>query len=289
MMAIVAPILFSLCTLDITIGFSRDYRAFVLSDDATTSLIRDWANIARPVVESLAAWVADFILGEKIYRCWVVYGRNWLVIVPSTVLYLANLAISFKTYSIIGEAGGIPGATVPANSGNAFEDLNLAFFATIAAQNVLTSSILIWRIWSVEREQANLFDGTPRYELRRIITVIAESGAAYTTFVLLSLITDAAHSNGLYVTSDFMAPTAGMAFNIILIRCSPERDRQFTTYGQVSTLRAAHQTTTLASEPTIYIRQNDSRDKEFIGTDGRSSHSNLSKAVRIAKKVEAEV
>ncbi|KXN88449.1 hypothetical protein AN958_07360 [Leucoagaricus sp. SymC.cos] len=242
MMAIGGLIPFIVCNPNLMMGFSCNYRAFMQSENAQKVLIADWTNIAQ-VRTAFGAWVADFIL---IYRCWIVYACQWLVIVPSVILYLTNLAISFRVYAMMVEAGGIPDGSVPANAG-AFRSFLLAFFVTIAAQNALTTGILIWRIWLVERKQTRLNEDPPHY-LRQIIRALAESGAAYTTFVLMSLIASVAHSYALYPISDMMMQTAGIAFNLILIRCSPERDQQFTTFHrELSTLRIAHQNTTLGS------------------------------------------
>ncbi|KXN81202.1 hypothetical protein AN958_05783 [Leucoagaricus sp. SymC.cos] len=199
MMAIAGLTLFIVCTLNVTMGFSRDYRAFIQSEDAKKALIADWTNIARvrPVIAAFGAWVADFIL---IYRCWIVYGRRWLVIVPSVILYLTNLAIAGRVYAIMAEAGGVPGGTVPANAG-AFRSFNLAFLTTIATQNILTTGILIRGIWLVEGNQTRMIGGPPRY-LRQVMRVFAESGSVYTTFVLMMLISSGAHSNALYPISD---------------------------------------------------------------------------------------
>ncbi|KXN87785.1 hypothetical protein AN958_08141 [Leucoagaricus sp. SymC.cos] len=258
MMAITGLTLFIVCTLNVMMGFSRDFRAFVQSENAEKALIADWTNIAR-VRTAFGACVADFIL---IYRCWIVYGRRWLVIVPSVVLYLTSLAISGTTYALMAEAGGIPDGTIPANAGT-FRTLLLAFFATIAAQNVLTTGILIWRIWLFERNQTIMIGNTPRY-LRQVIRVIAESGAAYTTFVLMTLISIAAYSNALYPISDM----ARIAFNMILVRCSPERDRQFTTFhhSELSALEVSSRWTT-TPKSAVFDQQNKPRDIELIGAD----------------------
>ncbi|KXN81349.1 hypothetical protein AN958_05143 [Leucoagaricus sp. SymC.cos] len=273
MMAIGGLILFIVCTLDITLAFSSNYRAFVHSENAEKALIADWSNIAE-VRTAFGAWVADFIL---IYRCWIVCGGHWPVIVPSVILYLTNLAISFRVYAMMAEAGGIPHGTVPENAG-AFRSFLLAFFTTIATQNVLTTGILIWRIWLVERKQTKLNGDPPRY-LRQIIRALAESGAAYTTFVLMTLIASAAHSNALYPISGM---ATGIAFNLILIRCSPERDRQFTTFHrELSTLRIAHKSTTLGSDLIVLDQQKTTREMKSIGacsehyTNERSSHDNF--------------
>ncbi|KXN83507.1 hypothetical protein AN958_01365 [Leucoagaricus sp. SymC.cos] len=277
-MTIVALILFTICTLDITMSFSRDFRAVVKSDDAETVLMApaDWTNVGQ------------------IYRCWIVYGRRWLVIIPSALLYLANLAISLRVFAMMGAAGGIPTLT---NAG-AFRTSLLAFCSTIAAQNVLTTGILIWRIWLVDRAaRVFKFGNRPRY-LQQIIRALAESGALYTTVVLLTLIFTVAQKTALYVVNTLMIQAAGVAFNMILVRCSPERDHQFSMFhhNELATLRVAHQGTLLESGSIVHSRRHMPRDLDSIGADSsehyndeRLSHKGLeSKGIRIMKSVEVE-
>ncbi|KAJ6536149.1 hypothetical protein B0H19DRAFT_1270946 [Mycena capillaripes] len=52
--------------------------------------IREWINIARTFDQTANMMMGDFVL---IYRCFVVYGRRWMVITPSFVLYLAGIAV----------------------------------------------------------------------------------------------------------------------------------------------------------------------------------------------------
>ncbi|KXN81839.1 hypothetical protein AN958_03608 [Leucoagaricus sp. SymC.cos] len=264
MMAIVVLLLFIVTTLDIAMCFSRNLRAFVRSDNPLAVLTSptDWTNLGQPVNEAVGAWAADFIL---IYRCWIVYSRRWPVIIPSTLLYLAVVAICLRVFAMMGAARGIP---TLANA-NAFTTSLLAFCSTVAVQNVLTTGLLIWRIWLVERSQAGGFEfgDRPRY-LHRISTVLAESGAAYTVVVLITLILTAAQSPVVYVMSDLMTPTAGISFNMILVRCSPERDRQFTTFNQneISTLRAARQNATSESASIACNELDKPHTVELIGT-----------------------
>ncbi|KXN83513.1 hypothetical protein AN958_01371 [Leucoagaricus sp. SymC.cos] len=86
----------------------------------------------------------------------------------------------------------------------------------------------------------------------------------------MMLISSAAHSNALYPISDMMIQTAGIAFNMIFVRCSPERDRQFTTFhhNDLSTLQVLPRwTTTQESVSTVFNRQNNPHDIGLTGAD----------------------
>lgn len=121
------------------------------------------------------------------------------------------------------------------------------FFLTFFWEQV----ILIWRIWKVEkRTQVFLDQIEPLYQsyhLRNVIHVIAESGAFYTTCVVITFIVSAIKSNALYpvsnVVSIFACPSSstlnalqtlivtGISFNAILARSSERRIQHFTKVG----------------------------------------------------------
>ncbi|KXN85599.1 hypothetical protein AN958_11107 [Leucoagaricus sp. SymC.cos] len=159
---------------------------------------------------------------------------RWLLAIIALVLFILctlNVSLGFvrNFYAFVESK----------NAGRAF----VGYWTTIAAVRVCKySSILIWRIWLVDRSTKDFRMGDGRRYLHEIIVAFAESGAAYTTIVLVTLVLVAARSNALYLVSAL----ARIAFNVIFVRCSPERDRQFTTFHQneISTLRIACQNRT---------------------------------------------
>ncbi|KAF5347892.1 hypothetical protein D9756_010197 [Leucocoprinus leucothites] len=207
-MMIVALTLFAICTFDTAIGLLHNFHAFVQSEDAEKELlnIADWINIARSVNQTVAMILGDFVL---IYRCWIVYGRRWLVITPSLILYLGNLAMAAKLIEV--EANPKTHRDISLNSSQ-IRPWWLAFFAITAIQNILTTAILIWRIWRVEKQSERFMNHSgsmvhqPRH-LRKVIRVIAESGAAYTTCVFVTFLVSVTQSNALYPTSDMVCDT----------------------------------------------------------------------------------
>lgn len=69
----------------------------------------------------------------------------------------------------------------------------------------------MWRIWRVEKQSERYMDrnsgsliNRPRH-LRKVIRVIAESGAAYTLMVFTTFLVSAIESNALYPTSDMVS------------------------------------------------------------------------------------
>ncbi|KAJ6524203.1 hypothetical protein B0H19DRAFT_1043028 [Mycena capillaripes] len=89
-------VIFVVSTLDDVTGMMHIMAAFVrykgpggAAEELTN--IRDWINIVRTFTHTTGAVLGDFVL---IYRCYIVYGRRWKVIVPSFILYLTAIAIA---------------------------------------------------------------------------------------------------------------------------------------------------------------------------------------------------
>ncbi|KAF9448967.1 hypothetical protein P691DRAFT_855964 [Macrolepiota fuliginosa MF-IS2] len=232
MMTSVAVVLFAICTFDVAIGLLHNFRTFIDSSDPTQVFlnIADWITIARGVNQVTAMILGDFVL---IYRCWVVYGRRWLTIAPSLILFFGGISVAVRLINIGVEP--TTQRTIALNS-NQVLAWGMAFFAITAMQNVLTTSILVWRIWRVEKESEKfIYSGPamvhqPRH-LRRVMRVIAESGAVYSMMVFTTFLVGVIRSNALYPASDMTLQAAGIAFNVILIRSSARRDQQFTAFG----------------------------------------------------------
>ncbi|KXN87787.1 hypothetical protein AN958_08143 [Leucoagaricus sp. SymC.cos] len=222
-LAIIALVMFILCTLNVLLGFVRNFYAFVESKHAGKALV--------------GAYVPDLFLVRKLLN----HGS--------------------QTMSDVTEC--------------------------------LDNNILIRRIWLVDRSTKDFRMGDERRYLHEIMVVFAESGAAYMTIVLITLILVAAHSNALYLVSAL----ARIAFNVIRVQCSPERDRRFTTFHQheILTPRLAHQNRTSESV-TVINQQDKSHAKELIDrksearVDEQSSHNDLNeKVIRVAREDESQV
>jgi len=230
--------LFVVSTFDDIIGLVHMILAFVKytgpgGAKGELTNIHEWINIVRSFDQIGIMLVGDFVL---IYRCFVVYGRRWPAIAVSFTLYLTGIAMSIKLMYV---EITTTNAAITLNS-NVIKPWWSAFFAITAAQNVLTTSLLVWRIWRVEhqnerfRASRNISLSAPvtQPRLRKVIRVIAESGLAYSTLVFVTFVVSLCNSNALYPVSDAALQAAGITFNVIIIRSTPRRDDEFIDFDQ---------------------------------------------------------
>ncbi|KAF7367057.1 hypothetical protein MSAN_00964900 [Mycena sanguinolenta] len=195
--------------------------------------IHEWINIARSFDQVSIMIVGDFVL---IYRCFVVYGRRWAAIAVSFILYLAGIAMGIKLMHVEITTSN---AAITLSS-NAITPWSSSFFAITAAQNVLTTSLLVWRIWRVERRNERLRASrsislpAPVHQsrLRKVIRVIAESGLVYSTLVFITFVASRCNTNTVYLAANVALQATGITFNVIIIRSTPRRDDEFIDFDQ---------------------------------------------------------
>ncbi|TFK39225.1 hypothetical protein BDQ12DRAFT_583199, partial [Crucibulum laeve] len=164
-----------LITFDMVLSFYHSLLAFVSAtgpDAATRSYtdISSWINVTKAFKKSLVGVYIDF---SQIYRCWVVYNRSWLSVSLSLLLWLGCLACGVR---IIFLAGTLH---VPALvNGEVTYPYNATFWGISVAVNIVTTGLLVWRLWTVDQEIAQYrMNHSVQHEslLRHVMRIMLES------------------------------------------------------------------------------------------------------------------
>ncbi|KAJ7786754.1 hypothetical protein B0H14DRAFT_3893541 [Mycena olivaceomarginata] len=244
--------LFVVATFDVIIGLLHNLQAFAFytgEGGAAQELadISGWINVARTAAHAVQMILGDFVLANiqvgclsplrripidvALIRCYIVYSRCWKVLIPSLILYFGGVAIAIK---LVEAQASLNYAKTTVTSSD-IRPWSETFFCITAVQNTLTTGLLIWRIWRVEREieeYRTSANGTRNNSpFRKVIRVIAESGFAYTLMVFLTFLVDLCNTNLVYCFADLTHQATGIAFNVVIMRTSPSRDEQFTIFA----------------------------------------------------------
>ncbi|KAF7348485.1 hypothetical protein MVEN_01365900 [Mycena venus] len=264
--------IFVVSTFDDIIGMIHIIIAFVKYKGAggpeeEFTNIRDWLNIVRTIDQAANMIMGDFIL---IYRCYVVYGRRWTVITPSFMLYLTGIATAVKLIVVQITTSN---TAITLNS-NVIKPWSSAFFAINAAQNILTTSLLVWRIWRVERRNEKFRAGNislsapiDQSRLRKVIRVVAESGLAYSTLVFMTFVADVCNSNTQYPFATTVLQATGITFNVIIIRSTPRREDEFTDFEKIERGIAAQNPGRAFN--TLQFRSHSTADRRKVIENGK--------------------
>ncbi|KAF7344927.1 hypothetical protein MVEN_01655100 [Mycena venus] len=226
--------LFVVATFDVVIGLLHNLQAFAFytgGGGAAQELsdISGWINMARTVAQVIQMILGDFVLANiQMLYCLLPPLES-----PNTLFNSIFRGFAMAIMLIKAQAS-LKHEKTTMNSSD-IRPWSETLFCITAVQNALTTGLLIWRIWRVEREieklRANTSGKTNNQPFRKVIRVIAESGFAYTLMVFLTFVINVCKSNLIYPFANSTLQATGIAFNVIIMRTSPSRDEQFTVFA----------------------------------------------------------
>ena len=128
----------------------------------------------------------------KIYRCWIVWGRDTRVVIVPSILTFAFLGLSTYLYSLVNSLNVLPLAIWLAGLGSQFvqderilesdwgEILNITSLVASMIVNALATGLIVLRIFKVFQEvkctQTLTLGAAGGSKLRTIIFILIESG-----------------------------------------------------------------------------------------------------------------
>ncbi|TEB30963.1 hypothetical protein FA13DRAFT_1630145 [Coprinellus micaceus] len=152
---------------------------FILSEDATPigyfhKSPLGWDAISNPILMGFQIWVGDAL---AIYRCYIIWGHNFWVIVVPVLLAAAAVGVNLTLYSWFPK----PWTPYEKLIGVINAGYPLAF-----AQNVLTTSLIAWKIWRQHcASQQSGLKAANNISLIQVIRIIVESAMVYTLQVFI--------------------------------------------------------------------------------------------------------
>jgi len=212
-MLIVACTLWILSTIRMFIDIVLTTKAFVYHISTPTGpeeFLSDFSgsvSLLDNTIYGLQTLIGDAVV---IYRCYVVWGRFDIIILPS-MAWLASLG------TIIYILNSFAHGTI---SGNKI----LIFYATTLSANLTATSLLAFRIWKADRAARK--NNSPHSSLRPLLIVIIESGALYSVTLIMALVTVIHFLPMEYVVNSIIPAVISITFNMIFIRVGLARNRE---------------------------------------------------------------
>jgi len=247
--------MFALNTLILGLSFSRVLDAFVYLGGSMggpaefLGMMAQWKEVARTSACSAYIFVADLTL---IYRCWIVWSKSFGIIAVPIVIHVVYTAMSCLL--------NVNMAHLPEGA-NVFDpgvkSWIVAALAISLGQNVIVTSFIVFKIWSVNSRATEKKLGT----LGSTIQIIVESGLIYVVTVLVYLVTYAANSNAQYIMIDILNPVIGITFSLLVVRVAMRRSPRSTNLDEHDSARQGHQASrsvVIAVEQTTHIEGLDS-------------------------------
>jgi hypothetical protein len=172
-----------------------------------------YANVASALsIVKTSLYLVITVLFDAfiLYRCFIVWDRNCLVILLPFMVFLADIGTGIA--AVQGLSGLTKGDSVFIQKQ---EKITKAFLSSTVAVNGLCTLLIAYRLWT---RQGTLRDSRKAFGLTREIAIMAESGAIYSITLILIIATYTSQSNSFNVFLDMAAPVIGVAFSLIIIR-----------------------------------------------------------------------
>ncbi|KAJ8093224.1 hypothetical protein PM082_020709 [Marasmius tenuissimus] len=189
----------------------RAFNAFVSAADpqAYYSDTSSATLLAKNTLLALSVVIGDSLI---IYRMWIVWGREYRVVVFAIVSLIGTTACgTFTTYLFRTS----PPGTIFLHGRLA--DWIIAHSILSTCTNLYCSILIAWKIWNQMQQASNFISVTGR-PLSKALTLFVESTALYAIWQLLFTVLLFAHSNLQSTFVDSYPPVQGIAFMSINAR-----------------------------------------------------------------------
>ncbi|KAJ7605173.1 hypothetical protein FB45DRAFT_1149040 [Roridomyces roridus] len=165
-----------------------------------------WHLITADVLFVTQCILADSV---AIYRCWILWDRDFRIVAPSVVLLVGNLAAGYGSCQQLAnsEASSLSHAHV--------RNWILAFYVLSVAHNTVTTCLTAFRLWWVDRYISDHVLHPPLYTT---ILLLIESAALYLILQVMVLAAFVSHSNVQFLFLGSIPPITGITFTLIYIR-----------------------------------------------------------------------
>ncbi|KAG2076122.1 hypothetical protein BDR04DRAFT_746942 [Suillus decipiens] len=163
--------------------------------------------------------------GVMIYRCYVVWRSVRVIILPSMLWCSVAVTGIHAVYSM-SQSGSSTSIFVPE-----LGTWVMSFFVSTFAANLLSSGLLAYRIWAIERNVATVRIST-NGTMMPIVRVLVDAAVLYSVALVTALICFLCSNNGEYVMVDMVMQIISIAFYMVLIRIAINRKHSyFSTAG----------------------------------------------------------
>ncbi|KAH6885076.1 hypothetical protein BKA70DRAFT_1445299 [Coprinopsis sp. MPI-PUGE-AT-0042] len=192
-----------------------DVIGFAYQPDARAPLlylndVGNWTALASLYLLVVIMWIGDALV---IYRCFLIWQRNYRVIAIPSLLYILIVGLQISNLWWISQQSSMVNVTA-----KRWPILTITF-PLYFVQNFLTTGLILFRIWSRHRELKNagiVSLNTP--SLVALMRAIVESAAIYTTVLFLVVVLCSIDHPGWYVGHLILYPTTGIMFTLMAIR-----------------------------------------------------------------------
>lgn len=209
-----AVAMFCFSTVHVSLGFYRLVEGFIYRRDlpggpgAFFSDVSIPANVAKVCIHTINSILGDSIV---VWRCYHVWGRDWIVCILPILLIIASAVCGFGQTVIFAQA-----KTTHSAFGPNLQRWNGSLFSLSLVTNVVATSLIAFRIWHLGRQLT--FPSSFRY--LRVLTLVVESGAIYSSALIIEITLYFLNTNAFYIIYDPIAQLTAIVPTMIIVMTS---------------------------------------------------------------------
>ncbi|PFH46945.1 hypothetical protein AMATHDRAFT_95755, partial [Amanita thiersii Skay4041] len=219
---ITAIVMFVFSTIHVCVGLARGIFAFIQSKDEPLGALGYYAKIWLPISIFKQALYAtnnvpftqkSIVADGLVYRCYVVWGFRWRVVVLPLIMLLATTLCAYLAvynFSQIHEGENVFASKIA--------EWGTALFSLSLATNVTVTTLIASRIWWISREANTVLGKKHGQKYNKAVIIIVESGAIYSISLLTLLVLYCVKSNAQYIVYDALAQIMGIVPTLIIVR-----------------------------------------------------------------------
>ncbi|KAJ7635288.1 hypothetical protein FB45DRAFT_911182 [Roridomyces roridus] len=170
--------------------------------------------------------IADAFL---IFRTYIVWNKSWRVTALPGLLYLASCGTSIYSLVVLKNLGPDSGVL-----GQNVIDPGDIFLICTLCTNLLCTGLISFKIIRSYKHADPSFPGSRQSESLKIISVLVESAAINTCFLVGLLVTTRLNSLVSFILSGCSSPLIGLTFSLIVVRVG-----RGTSYGDNATANSS--------------------------------------------------
>ncbi|KAH8104660.1 hypothetical protein BXZ70DRAFT_606660 [Cristinia sonorae] len=207
----IAIAMFVMSTVHVSLGFQRLIEGFIHLRDAPGGPAAFFSDVSIPAnVVKVGLHTVNSVVGDSVvvWRCWLVWGRDWKICVVPILLVAASAVCGFAQTVYFARAKALHSAFA-----HILQVWNGSLFSLSLATNVTVTLLISVRVWYMLRE----FGGTKSFRYSRVLLIIIESGMIYSVALICEITLYFLNNNAFYIVYDPIAQLTAIVPTMILV------------------------------------------------------------------------
>ncbi|EMD39585.1 hypothetical protein CERSUDRAFT_111897 [Gelatoporia subvermispora B] len=207
----VAVAMFCFSTAHVSLGFDRLIEGFIILRNQPGGPAAFFSDVSIPAnVVKVCLHTVNSVIGDSVvvWRCWLVWGRDWKVCVLPIALIIASAVCGFGQTVYFARATAVHSAFA-----HTLQVWNGSLFSLSLATNVVVTTLIALRVWYMLRFSG----GTRNFRYWRILLIIIESGMIYSVALICEITLYFLDSNAFYIVYDPIAQLTAITPTMILV------------------------------------------------------------------------